>query len=367
MMGAVSVTERGNSLALEFESGASLLLPNLWLRDNCACSQCRVAQTEEKQFILCSVPVDLRPGNVRLQGEELRLTWPDSHESVYSLRQLRSYARPRAPAMDEWATDFSPTRVNWSGFQGDDEIAIEAYRRFLGTGALVLTAAPNETELLESLARRLGPMREMAFDRIHDVKVDPGGYNIAHTALALPPHNDFASYDFQPSVQALHMLTNEASGGASVITDGFAIAEALRVEMPEAFEVLQRVEVPHRQFDATTETFAVAPLLRLDESQQFVSLRFSNQLTQALNPEHPKIQAFYEAYHALCEKVLDARYSREFRLQGGEILIVAANRVLHSRRAITSKGARHLQDAYFDLDNVINKYYWLSQRNGSSS
>ncbi len=361
MRSCVSVTELDDRLRIEFEADAALELPHLWLRDNCACENCRVAQTEEKQFILSSVPIDIRPKEIQLQQHELCLIWPDGHQSDYPIAQLRTYAKSRAPDYQLWPDDFLPARVGWSEFQDDDETARNAYRQFLSCGALVLTAAPQETGLLEALAMRFGPMREMAFDRIHDVKVDPNGYNIAHTALALPPHNDFASYEYQPSVQALHMLENKASGGATVITDGLAIAEDLREYSPEAFDVLQQVSVGHRQFDASTETFAIAPLLRLDERGRFASLRFSNQLTQTLNPEHPRIQAFYQAYHALCEKVLDERYSREFRLHGGEILVVAANRVLHSRRAIESKGARHLQDAYFDLDNVINKYYSLCQ------
>ena len=49
-------------------------------------------------------------------------------------------------------------------------------------------------------------------ERIHNVKVDPKGYNVAHTNLDLPPHNDFASIP-PPSVQALHMLANEARVG----------------------------------------------------------------------------------------------------------------------------------------------------------
>ena len=59
---------------------------------------------------------------------------------------------------------------------------------------LLLGAAGQEDRTLERLSARLGPVREVLFERIHNVKVDPRGYNVAHTSLALPPHNDFASY-----------------------------------------------------------------------------------------------------------------------------------------------------------------------------
>ena len=43
-----------------------------------------------------------------------------------------------------------------------------------------------------------------------------------------------------------------------------------------------------------------------------------------------------------------------FRLEGGQILLCAGHRVLHGRTALRSNGRRHLQDAYFEHDNVRN-------------
>ena len=60
--------------------------------------------------------------------------------------------------------------------------------RFVADGAMILEGAPTEPGTLEYLAPRLGPGREVLFDRIHDVAVDPCGYNVAHTPLPLPPH-----------------------------------------------------------------------------------------------------------------------------------------------------------------------------------
>ncbi|MDC6461217.1 gamma-butyrobetaine hydroxylase-like domain-containing protein, partial [Gammaproteobacteria bacterium] len=35
-------------------------LPYLWVRDNCPCNECRIKETQEKRFILSSVPPDLK-------------------------------------------------------------------------------------------------------------------------------------------------------------------------------------------------------------------------------------------------------------------------------------------------------------------
>ena len=93
--------------------------------------------------------------------------------------------------------------------------------------------------------------------------------------------------------------------------------------------------------------------------------RFSNQLMQAIDPNHPDAVAFYRAYHELCCRVADPQVRATFRLCGGEILIVAAHRVLHGRKAFEPTGRRHLQDAYFELDHVQNHLVVL-QRKGAS-
>ena len=217
-----------------------------------------------------------------------------------------------------------------------------------------LEQAPAETGTLEQLAPRFGPVREVLFARIHDVQVDPAGYNVAHTSFALPPHNDFASYSWPPSIQALHMLINEAEGGDSVIVDGWHVLTRLREDHPEHFKVLRCVAVPFREFDDDNETYAVAPMVSCDTDDNIAALRFSNQLMQTLDPEMPGVADFYRAYRALCELVMDNAFKARFRLEGGDILVVAAHRVLHGREAFEATGRRHLQDAYFEHDNVRN-------------
>lgn len=240
-------------------------------------------------------------------------------------------------------------------------------REFLVTGAVLLVDAPSEPESLEHLAPRLGPIREVLFERIHNVELDPEGYNVAHTALELPPHNDMASYTFPPTVQALHFLANDATGGESVIVDSWTVLETMRSETPEAFDALATMPVPFRQFDANNETFATQPMVRLDADGNLAALRYSNQLMQPLNPTRPGVATFYRAYHELSSRLADHANQVEFRVDGGECLVVAANRVLHARRSFVPDGRRHLQDAYFEHDNVRNHLTVLERRLESDS
>ena len=70
---------------------------------------------------------------------------------------------------------------------------------------------------------------------------------------------------------------------------------------------------------------------------------------------------FYDAYHELSGRVNAASAQASFRLEGGQILLGAGHRVLHGRTALRSNGRRHLQDTYFEHDNVRNHLRWLGR------
>ena len=352
------------AVVVQMDNGAEYSLPHLWLRDNCPCDDCRVPQTQEKRFILSDVSADISPTEVQASADQLRIIWPDNHLSQFSLAEIIALTQHSPIYQQSWPDGFRPKEYNWAQFNQSGAQTIEALTEFMRTGAIVVTQAPQDPATLELLAPVLGPIRELLFDRIHNVSVEGHVYNIAHTSLGLPPHNDFASYSFPPSVQALHMLHNETPGGESIVVDGWAVLEQLRAEHPTYLASLCEFAVPFREFDQDNETYAVAPMVRCDSQGNIISLRFSNQVMQMMDPTQPGLEAFYRAYHELCRRITDPQSSARstFRLEGGQILLVAAHRVLHARESFTPLGKRHLQDAYFELDNVANKLVMLNRR-----
>ena len=357
------VVETGDALTAVWNGGGESSLPYLWLRDNCGCNECRVAQTGEKRFHLFRVARDLRPHRVAIEagdvGDALAIVWPDGHRTSYRPVDLRRIvSRPHAE-LSYWDGSFQPRRYEYRQFLDDDAAAAEVIEEFLRSGVCVLVNAPTEPASSEQLACRLGPLREVVFDRIHDVVVNPGGYSIAHTSLAIAPHNDFTSYDWPPSVQLLHMLVNECAGGESSIVDGFAVLERLRHERPADFDALCAVPVPFRLASADTESYAVNPVVDLDRHGNLRMVRFNTQQMQAVPLWEPRLAEFYAAYHELSTRMNDPRVQAWLRLEGGQILMVSAHRVLHGRTALHTIGHRHLQDAYFEYDNVRNHLVML--------
>ena len=65
---------KDESVILSLDSGQTFDLPFLWLRDNCQCDECRITETEEKQFLLHKVPVDFTPDNVQIIDERIHIS-----------------------------------------------------------------------------------------------------------------------------------------------------------------------------------------------------------------------------------------------------------------------------------------------------
>ena len=63
-------------------------LPYLWIRDNCPCNECRIKETQEKRFILSSVPSDLKPQKVNISHESINVCWPDNHKTIIQLKDI---------------------------------------------------------------------------------------------------------------------------------------------------------------------------------------------------------------------------------------------------------------------------------------
>ena len=335
-------------------------LPFLWLRDNCQCDECRITETQEKQFLLHTVPIDISPDKVDMEGDMLLIKWPDGHDSIIPTSKILECGAPRYPDYKFWSKKFTPNRFTWKDFLDDVSTSIEALKDLVSYGVIILKEAPKELNSLEMLSKRLGPIHETLFERIHNVSITGHVYNVAHTSKGLPPHNDFASYKSQPSIQALHMLENECEGGESIIVDGWRLLEDLRYDRPDFFKTLQDFDVPFREFDEENETFAEAPIIKCSNDGSIESFRYSNQLMQMINPTKHGVKDFYMAYHELTTRIHNPKYRSTFRLNGGEVLIVASHRVLHAREPFTPNGKRYLQDAYFVYDNIANNLFLLS-------
>ena len=321
------------------------------------------AQSSERKLFTADIHEAVAPVSVDYDPElGLDVLWNDGRACTYAPDWLRRHDYSDEPTRR--ARRFTPTL--WDGkASGPPRVAhtdvagttsgqlayLDALREF---GAVVVTGVPSLDGEVERFAEVFGPVRELAFERVHNVRLDPAGYNVAHTPVELKPHTDLPSYHWPPSIQLLHFVINEATGGESTVTDGWKVAEDLRRRDPAAFEVLARVQVGFQLFSRTEDTAASAPLIQLDPAGRVRVFRFSNQLATPLRASYDDVGAFYRAYRLLGRMIDGPDYKVAFKARTGDLLTVHGHRVMHGRLAFDpASGGRHLQDVYMEFDDLM--------------
>jgi gamma-butyrobetaine dioxygenase len=333
----------------------------IWLRDNCWCGECRVAQTQERSQWTPGIPLDIRPASTAVDDRgALHVRWQDGHVSAYSAAWLRAHDYSNGAHESErheptlWDATLRVPTFEHAAVVGSADGQLAYLTALRDYGVALVRGTPTQPGEVERFAEVVGHVRETAFERIHNVHHDPAGYSVAHTAAELRPHTDLPSYSWPPSIQLLHFVANEATGGESTVTDGWAVLADLRAADPDAFDVLCRVPVRWQVFSDDEDTGTSAPLVQLDTEGRVRTFRFSNHLAQPLATAFDDVEPFYAAYHRLGHMLAGDRYKVSFPTTSGDLLTVHGHRVLHGRLAFDpTSGARHLQDVYLDYDDLM--------------
>jgi len=349
-------------LDLSDEAGTSSF-HYVWLRDNCSCGECRVAQSGERALFTAQIPDDIAATSAVVSDLDgrLHLEWNDGHASQFSIPWLaeRDYSSGVPFNPHHEPTLWDATLQGVPTFDHADVVGtVDGQLAYLDAvrdhGVAVVSGTPSVEGEVARFAETIGHVRETAFERIHNVRHDPNGYNVAHTPIELKPHTDLPSYSWPPSIQLLHFMINEATGGESTVTDGWAVLEDLRREDPNAFDTLARIQVTFQLYSQDEDTYATAPIIQLDPDGRIRTFRFSNQLAQPINASFDDVADFYRAYRALGRRIDSDRYKVIFKTSSGDLLTVHSHRVMHGRLAFDpASGGRHLQDVYMDFDDLM--------------
>jgi gamma-butyrobetaine dioxygenase len=351
-------------LTLHWDDGRRSRLHALWLRDNCACPQCRHPQALERTFMFIDHSTPAIASALLDQGGVLQvrfLSGDETHVSRFSTGWLRAHGC----ALDA-LPDRHGGRVLWDAGLGQHLPTID-YAEYIATGEglrdwieavqrhgiVLLRGVPTEPGQLLEVTRRVGPVRTSNFGDTYDVVSMPNPNASAYTSLGLELHTDLANWHSPPDIQLLFCLKSSVTGGDSVFADGFRVAEDLRLADPEAFELLSTHELEFRFHDASCDIRASAPTIAVDRDGQLQRIRFNNWLRSPMVVAENLVGPMYAALEKYWRTLRDPRYRLHLRLEPGCLIAYDNSRVLHGRTAFDPRsGERHLRGCYLTLDDL---------------
>ncbi|WFE88533.1 TauD/TfdA family dioxygenase [Roseibium porphyridii] len=367
-----SISLRGDDRVLHvaWGDGTSADFPFVWLRDNCPSGF--HPQTQEREFDLTSIPMDISVSNADLEAEEIVLTWNHGdHVSRFDSGWLRKH-RPgfglKDPAQIEptlWRGDLPPATLPRADAQDlliNDSALLEFLTETKKTGLSIVTGMADDSEAGMTVARRIGFLRQTNFGTTFEVMSKPNPNNLAYTSHALPLHTDLANQELPPGFQFLHCLANEAEGGGSTFCDGFAIASDLRENDPETFRLLAETPVPFRFHDTDFDIRRHQTVIDLDPFGRLQELHFNAHLAGIFDLPAEVMETYYRAYRTIMKMTRSDDYVITTRLNGGEMVIFDNRRVLHGRSSFDpNTGFRHLRGCYVDRGEFDSRIRVLSR------
>ncbi|WP_043532159.1 TauD/TfdA family dioxygenase [Litchfieldella xinjiangensis] len=363
---------------LHWRDGVVSRFHSVWLRENAADDSTINPATRERILDLSTLEAwpTIDEAYLDAQGALCVRFAPEDkllrfHPGWLRANDYSNTESPDAPLVPVtlWTGDTlaEPKSLDASGWLDNDEASPEvesllgeALSHVMSHGLVRLQYLPTEPGTLEAIAQRIGPLRSTNFGTLFNVKAKPDPDSNAYTSIALPPHVDLPTREYQPGLQLLHCLENSVEGGQAVMMDGFAIAEALREQYPTDFETLTRVKWCYANTARVTDYVWFDPMIKLDDQGRLLEVRIADFLRGPLMAPFDDVEPAYAALVQLQRLLKEPRFAMRFTYRPGDLVIFDNRRLLHARDAFEgSSGHRWLQGCYLERDEVRSRLRML--------
>ncbi|QYX55359.1 gamma-butyrobetaine dioxygenase [Roseovarius sp. SCSIO 43702] len=359
------VSDDGNTLTLG-QGGGARRFHAIWLRDNAWDAETRAPANGQRLIALSDIPRDTRIGAVEMAGATLHVTFePEGKTVAYDTDWLMRNAYDRDhPAGRGWVGNGIET---WDSSLSDrvpegdlgavtsDPGALEDWLDGIARfGFAKLRGGPVEDGALFKVVDLFGFVRKTNYGSHFEVRTEVNPTNLAYTGLGLQAHTDNPYRDPVPTIQVLYCLESTASGGENMVVDGFRVAERLRAENPDWFDLLS---THCARFEYAGSDGVVLrsrrPMIELAPDGELIAVRFNNRSAAAITDvPFERMADYYAAYRRMAEIIDDPEMEVTFRLEPGESFVVDNTRVLHARKGYSGSGKRWLQGCYADKDGL---------------
>ena len=368
----VKIEKNSSYLSIKWEDGEESKFNYLWLRDNCPTAHDK--DSRHRMFNILNVSQDINPRNYSLKDDgRLEIEWSEGdhtsyydpkwlRENCYTLKNKQKYVSPYKLWDSSLEKNLKSIQIEHDEIMDSEKGLVKWLELLHHTGIAIVKNAPTEKNSALKVLNRISHTRETFFNTPFEVINIPKPNNSAYTAHALRNHMDLPWFENPPGYQFLHCLINSAKGGDSSAVDAFAVADYLKKNEKDIFDILVNTPLKFRDKDYTQEAIrsVYGTAISLTKDGDYNDIRYSIATLDALDCHPDIMDSVYKAHHRFGNLLHDPKFQINFRLEPGDIFSFNNRRLLHGRTEFDpNSGHRHLQGYYMDRDEIVGRLRYL--------
>ena len=345
-----------DDLHVYFNNEREEIYPNIWLRDHARDEENWDKRSNQRKTFTATLDFKLKIKSAEIldNGKSIKIIWPDLEKPVtYSYEFLFNNSLNNKSKINSLKL--------WKENDLDDQIYIdfetvqsnEGYKKFLKNlyqyGFSVVQNCKTEMSSVENIVNKIGYVRNSIFGGLWSFESNEDKADSAYTQEELRPHTDATYSNDAPGLQLLLCCEYKAKGGDSIMVDGFKIAEIIKKDNKELFEILSTINVKGSYIGDGVFLEAERPIFNLNSKKELFQVSFNNYDRAPFRFEKDLTIKFYEAIRTFDLMANSKEYQWRHILKPGELLIFNNWRVLHGRGSFD--GTRKISGCYINKED----------------
>ena len=345
-----------DDLHVYFNNEREEIYPNIWLRDHARDEENWDKRSNQRKTFTATLDFKLKIKSAEIldNGKSIKIIWPDLEKPVtYSYEFLFNNSLNNKSKINSLKL--------WKENDLDDQIYIdfetvqsnEGYKKFLKNlyqyGFSVVQNCKTEMSSVENIVNKIGYVRNSIFGGLWSFESNEDKADSAYTQEELRPHTDATYSNDAPGLQLLLCCDYKAKGGDSIMVDGFKIAEMIKKDNKELFDILSTINVKGSYIGDGVFLEAERPIFNLNSKKELFQVSFNNYDRAPFRFEKDLTIKFYEAIRTFDLMANSKEYQWRHILKPGELLIFNNWRVLHGRGSFD--GTRKISGCYINKED----------------
>ena len=361
-----SVATENDLLIVRWADGHESRFHPIWLRHQCWCPDCGTPETGVRGIRLHHIDEGVSIQSVDVEGNSVRIIWPDGHRSEYAARWLRNHcysdverARRRVrPVLWDGTLGAGIPVGSLTEAEADPAARLKILERVRDYGFCKIVNAPTDKAESQRMIQLVGAQRQTHYGT-YTLEKKKTVTNVGDTTGPLDPHVDEPYRYAAIGITVFQVLRPSSNGGASTLVDGFEAVRCLKEQWPDDFDLLCNMPVTCQRFDPGDNSHgnmrwykSRLPIIRLDDRGEVCGVRMNERQISPLDVPADQVGPAYRALKRLFSLLYDDDLRLTLDLKAGEGLLFDNQRLLHGRTGFTPETPpRAVLTSSVDLDD----------------